>query len=343
MNFLTIKNKERTCAFRICQLIGKGNSSVYRSVITASISEEIRRGDLVATKILNIEEWDNIDFEIFNNELKIMNNLFHHNIIKYYDYEYNNINKKNKQNIDFKHISLIQEYCPNKDLFTNLNNFGAFDEDIAKIYGFNLLNVVKFLHSNNIAHIDIKLENIIFDEKWNIKLCDFEHAIKWDKSIQKPLVSKTGGTYRYRSPELLMCINSKYKAKEDSSFEIIKYNPTYADTWASCIVFFEILLGISPFNNAEKDTNCFFFRQVYKNNWGLFWKTINKNFLNAETNLSKLTNYMKDFFQNAFYYDIEERFYIDDLISHNYLKEESNFDDFKINKIKEKKMERRYV
>lgn len=43
-----------------------------------------------------------------------------------------------------------------------------------------VLRAVNYLHSLKIAHRDIKPENILFDQQFNIKLCDFGWA-NWIK------------------------------------------------------------------------------------------------------------------------------------------------------------------
>lgn len=51
----------------------------------------------------------------------------------------------------------------------------------AMYYFWQLLEGVKFLHDNNILHLDIKgLNLLIFDEGKTLKLCDFGTAVKID-------------------------------------------------------------------------------------------------------------------------------------------------------------------
>ncbi len=36
-----------------------------------------------------------------------------------------------------------------------------------------MLDAIEFIHNNNISHRDIKLENILVDNDYNLKLTDF--------------------------------------------------------------------------------------------------------------------------------------------------------------------------
>ena len=40
------------------------------------------------------------------------------------------------------------------------------------------MSSVSYMHSNGIAHRDLKLENIMFDKDFNLKLIDFGFAIQ---------------------------------------------------------------------------------------------------------------------------------------------------------------------
>jgi serine/threonine protein kinase len=61
-----------------------------------------------------------------------------------------------------------------------------------------LLPTVAVLHSNNIAHRDIKLENILVNKNMELCLCDFNCSI----DIKKELASSYTGTEYYMAPEI---------------------------------------------------------------------------------------------------------------------------------------------
>jgi serine/threonine protein kinase len=55
--------------------------------------------------------------------------------------------------------------------------FGALNETIARTLFHQMISALSYLHSKNIIHRDIKPQNILFDERYNIKLADFGNDI----------------------------------------------------------------------------------------------------------------------------------------------------------------------
>ena len=137
----------------------------------------------------------NIKIKYFIRETEIMLNLNHENIVKFYGYfediekmhKYKEINKDKKDIDKIKEnkpiYCLVLEYIPNGNLndyyhsykrkFANENIFIPLSENfVIKIFK-QLLSALIYLQSKSIVHRDIKPDNILFDECYNVKIGDF--------------------------------------------------------------------------------------------------------------------------------------------------------------------------
>lgn len=70
----------------------------------------------------------------------------------------------------------VLELCPNGALANIIRSTGPLEEKIAKFQFYQLVSSVLHLHQNAFAHLDIKLENILLDEFYNLKLADLGTA-----------------------------------------------------------------------------------------------------------------------------------------------------------------------
>ena len=66
-----------------------------------------------------------------------------------------------------------------------------------------ILYAMLFLHHQKIVHRDLKSHNILLDEYYNIKICDFGLAKSFTDLNSGPGSSKFSGTPAYMAPEIL--------------------------------------------------------------------------------------------------------------------------------------------
>ena len=134
---------------------------------------------------------------------------------------------------------IFMEFCSGGDIAGVLQKHGAISEEKTCIWFTQTALALKFLHLElHMAHRDIKVDNILLNDKQQAKLTDFGFAKEsWDSDKNKPKTSKTFcGTEPYYSPQIVC-------HKE--------YNPFAADMWAMGVVLFSMLNNKFPFHFGD--------------------------------------------------------------------------------------------
>jgi serine/threonine protein kinase len=139
-------------------------------------------------------------------------------------------------------VVFVQKYMKNGDLFNILKlkqNLFTQEFVFSKIIT-PLLSTLNYLHSKNIIHRDIKLENILVDKEWNIKLCDFGLSINCSEELPVTRV----GTREYMAPEVLSCPIKKFPEENKNNF---KYGyDKKIDMYSLGVLIYELILKKTP-------------------------------------------------------------------------------------------------
>lgn len=98
------------------------------------------------------------------------------------------------------HIWLVTELCSGGELFDYLVEKGRVSESETRIIFGQLCLAVAYVHSKGILHRDLKLENVLLDERCRVKLGDFGFTREYERGI---LLETFCGTTGYASPEML--------------------------------------------------------------------------------------------------------------------------------------------
>ncbi|KAM7322939.1 hypothetical protein ACRRTK_018444 [Alexandromys fortis] len=162
-------------------------------------------------------EKDKTNSTIIGNELEIMKFLDHPNIIKLFHV--------------LETIYLVFEYATSEyDLVSRILEVDHIPEvEVWHIFT-QLTCAVKYCHENDIAHRDIKLENILMNE--NVKLCDFGLAVNVSTEPESTVFC---GTLPYCAPEL---------------FSSQGYDPRALDIWSMGVVLCIMVTKHYPFKET---------------------------------------------------------------------------------------------
>lgn len=139
-----------------------------------------------------------------NRELDILKLLRHQNVVMLKDYFYTDEQTPSSQTMD-KYLNVVMDYVPH-NLYTVMKNCyrtpGAVPEVAIKLFAYQILRSLGYLHSIGICHRDIKPQNLLVDpETGLLKLCDFgsAKALRPDETSVSYICSRY-----YRAPELML-------------------------------------------------------------------------------------------------------------------------------------------
>lgn len=174
--------------------------------------------------------------------------LDHPNIIKMYDYsDKQKLISADKSEQDVFYMAL--ELARGGELFDFVAQTGRFSEEIARYYFLQLLDALEYIHTKGISHCDIKLENVMLDEDYNLKLADF--GFSSNKSVNETVK----GTSNYMAPEIEL-------AK--------RYHGPVVDLFAAGIILFIMVTEEPPFIKAA--VNDMYYKTIVANRVDMFWK-----------------------------------------------------------------------
>jgi len=172
---------------------------------------------------------------LFLREVEIHSQLNHKNIVKLYvAWE------------GHDSFNMLLENASHGDMFDLIYN-APFDIRMNKQFIFEkilnpLVDAIYYLHSHDIAHTDIKPENVAFDQDGRLLLLDFGLAVRLYTDTYEAIF-----TQEYRAPEV--CNGNVDKCKID---------PKKLDIWCLGLLLYELVAKKCPshiIKNGAKDIN----------------------------------------------------------------------------------------
>ncbi|KAG0501792.1 hypothetical protein HPP92_001864 [Vanilla planifolia] len=210
------KSKTLCDKYMLGDEIGKGAyGRVYKGL-------DLENGDFVAIKQVSLENIPQEDLNIIMQEIDLLKNLNHKNIVKYLG------SLKTKT-----HLHIILEYVENGSLANIIkpNKFGPFPESLVPLYISQVLEGLVYLHEQGVIHRDIKGANILTTKEGLVKLADFGVATKLNEADLN--THSVVGTPYWMAPEVIemsgVCAASDIWSVGCTVIELLTCVPPYYD------------------------------------------------------------------------------------------------------------------
>uniref|UniRef100_A0A8C8VLE6 Serine/threonine-protein kinase Chk2 n=1 Tax=Pelusios castaneus TaxID=367368 RepID=A0A8C8VLE6_9SAUR len=161
-----------------------------------------------------------------NTEIEILKKIDHPCLIKI------------KNFFDGEDYYIVLELMEGGELYDRISRSTKMKETTCKLYFYQMLLAVKYLHENGIIHRDLKLENVLLsssEETCLIKITDFgQSKILGESSLMRTLC----GTPTYLAPEVLNSLGTAGYSRA-------------VDCWSLGVILFICLSGYPPFNEQN--------------------------------------------------------------------------------------------
>ncbi|KAF3691507.1 Cyclin-dependent kinase 14 [Channa argus] len=175
-------------------------------------------GKLVALKVIRLQEEEGTPFTAIR-EASLLKGLKHSNIVLLHDI----IHTKETLTLVFEYVHT--DLCQYMD-----KHPGGLHPDNVKLFLFQLLRGLSYIHQRYILHRDLKPQNLLISDTGELKLADF--GLARAKSVPSHTYSNEVVTLWYRPPDVLL-------GSTDYS--------TCLDMWGVGCIFIEMIQGVAAF------------------------------------------------------------------------------------------------
>ncbi|OAY80305.1 SNF1-related protein kinase catalytic subunit alpha KIN10, partial [Ananas comosus] len=198
--------------YRLGKILGIGSFSKVK------VANHALTGNVVAVKIVSRQKLRNMDLEEnARREIEILKLLQHPHVIQFCEVVEAHAN-----------IYIVMEHAESGELFDHLVEKGRLQECEARHFFQQIISGVEHCHRNMVIHRDLRLENLLLDSKYNIKIIDFGMSNTfWDGQLPR-----TNFLNPYSAPEL---ISRK------------PHNGPEVDVWSCGVILYALICGHLPF------------------------------------------------------------------------------------------------
>lgn len=177
-----------------------------------------KSGRACALKVIDMERLSMSDCESLKSEIEIHEKLDHPNIVRFYD----------SIQVDDT-LYFLLELGEQGSLSKFMQGGKVLSEKVALRFLLQAARALRYLHERGVIHRDVKPENLLLSERFDVKLCDFGWSCPTNSDPKT--LETTCGTFQYSAPEV--CNHKSQTPK--------------IDVWALGVIFYEMLVGRPPF------------------------------------------------------------------------------------------------
>lgn len=170
--------------YKVIKLIGKGSFGKVHLGIHLLTRKKVAIKCIDKQYILEEKAQNKIIQEV-----TILKGLSHRNIIKILEVFENR-----------KYVFIVTDYAAKGDLLQFMKEHNIFRESKARGIVSQILNGLEYCHARGIIHRDVKLDNVLLDKDFRVKLCDFGVSRYMPKNGS---VKERCGTPAYIAPEII--------------------------------------------------------------------------------------------------------------------------------------------
>jgi tRNA A-37 threonylcarbamoyl transferase component Bud32 len=204
--------------------IGKGAYAIVKYAIHKPTNRKVAIKIYDKTKFVDPNRLKNA-----KREIQILQKLNHSNVLKLYEAI---------ETEEFMYLVLeFINGCSLQDYVKKKVDRRLDEQEACRLF-MQLIQALDYCHSNDVAHRDIKFENILLDHLNNLKLIDFGFSTNFPADQKIKIFC---GTPSYMAPEI---VNRQ------------EYSGPPVDIWASGVVLFGLLCGYFPFK-SQTDKECY--------------------------------------------------------------------------------------
>jgi serine/threonine protein kinase len=203
---------------------------------------------------------------------------------------------------DEKNMFVAMELCEKGELFSILFSTNQKVQLNLRSALKGIASGLHFLHSLNIAHRDMSLENVLVGADNNPKICDFGVACLLESSSALVTDKVFRGKLAYASPQLHF--------REP-------YNPFTNDIWCLGIMLFRFAFLRDPWDSSPRPKGMYTQKDFFKQLKGLDFET-STELLRFRSGKSRADPLLLDLIAGMLRYEENQRFTITQVLSHGF-------------------------